>query len=133
MEKKKGPARRKAFEPTEEQLEIIRQMLIAGKSGGAIAKSTGWCTPETVNKYRRKWGIPIVKRQAEYLKGVNCNGHTNICIDCKKACGDCSWSEWDVEKGGTAFKPVPGWKLEEYVLDGLPRQYIVYCPEFERG
>lgn len=60
----------------------------------------------------------------------------NICFDCEKACGGCSWSE--------SFTPVPGWtatpvrrkvwtkidgKFQEHYCDTYS---ITACPLFER-
>lgn len=58
--------------------------------------------------------------------------HAQLCWDCKKACGGCSWSK--------NFEPVPGWIAEERVLyhrgNGekirTSSYHIRYCPEFER-
>lgn len=55
----------------------------------------------------------------------------NICFDCKKACGGCSWSK--------DFEPVPGWIAEEcyipIVEDNLTchieTYHITACPQFE--
>ena len=64
----------------------------------------------------------------------------NICIDCKKACGGCSWSAADPVTGKLLFEPVPGWTAERvpYSLStvrGKPRQVFTYiitaCPLFE--
>jgi len=53
-----------------------------------------------------------------------------ICWDCSKACGGCSWSD-------KSFTPVPGWDAEE---DTDTRTYnkdikayrIFDCPQYER-
>lgn len=37
---------------------------------------------------------------------------TNICFDCQRACGDCSWSEIDQKTRKPRFEPVPGWTAE---------------------
>jgi hypothetical protein len=37
------------------------------------------------------------------------NNHTNICIDCQRACGGCSWTEVDLETNKIRFEPIPGW------------------------
>ena len=60
---------------------------------------------------------------------------TNICFDCAKACGGCSWSK--------RFEPVPGWTAEPVVIKsfetllGGPKFtktfHITACPQFERG
>lgn len=40
----------------------------------------------------------------------------NICIDCQRACGGCSWSEINPETGKPRFQPVEGWTAEEVLL-----------------
>ena len=65
--------------------------------------------------------------------------HSQLCWDCQKACGGCSWSR--------DFTPVPGWKAKptkiiSYTTNGSGRRatkkkfyidsFAVYeCPEFE--
>lgn len=104
--------------------------------------------------------------EAEKATGINqtairhcCNGHTqtsggfhwesegeaktrckrskpNICFDCKKATGKCSWSK--------NFTPVPGWTAEPVRtvhkdinrtsgIHIIETYYITACPLFERG
>ena len=66
-------------------------------------------------------------------------GGTNICFDCKKACGGCSWSEWDAVNKKPRFEPVKGWKaIKVPYLGGAGRgakidstYYITECPEFQ--
>lgn len=66
---------------------------------------------------------------------------TNICIDCQKACGGCSWSEADPVTGKLRFEPVPGWTAKKVLLNlgrrsGNGRKvvtetyHITACPEF---
>lgn len=72
----------------------------------------------------------------------------NICIECKNACGGCSWTRWDEKRGRVAFEPVPGWTAEKvpfrgqhgsfstrnYTIEELDYTYkITACPKFERG
>lgn len=67
---------------------------------------------------------------------------TNICFDCKNACGRCPWSRYDPEKKRTAFEPVPGWTAEKvpFLSKGERNKrghdftyHITACPLFERG
>ena len=76
---------------------------------------------------------------ADYL--VPIDSKSNICFDCKKACGDCSWSEVDPDTGKVRFEPVPGWTAEKtYMLicprgnekKWIPTFRITACPEFDR-
>lgn len=64
----------------------------------------------------------------------------NICMDCKKACGGCSWSELDPVTHKPKFEPVPGWTatpnvLQYYEKKGKKRFMESYdvkaCPLFE--
>lgn len=65
----------------------------------------------------------------------------NICFDCKKACGKCSWSASDPATGKIKYEPVPGWtaKKVSYVSgwsNGKPchteTYHITDCPLFEQ-
>ena len=84
----------------------------------------------------RKGGKKKGKRNAEPKRNK-----ANICIDCKKACGGCSWSALDPATGKIRFEPVPGWTAEEvtcvmyqsgggYVKTEKTFK-ITACPEFE--
>ena len=60
----------------------------------------------------------------------------SICIDCKKACGGCEWSEVDQETGKIRFQPVLGWTATPVLLayrhgkeDTTYR--ITACPKFK--
>ena len=61
----------------------------------------------------------------------------NICIDCKKACGDCGWSEIDPITKHPRFAPVPGWTAKEVLLatSRHGREVTTYritaCPKFD--
>ena len=71
-----------------------------------------------------------------------CNS-ANICIECKNACGGCSWTRWDEARKRVAFEPVPGWTAEKVPFRGMnsaiygaEAEYtykITACPQFERG
>lgn len=63
----------------------------------------------------------------------------NICFDCEKACGGCSWSAADPVTGKLLWEPVPGWTAEAVTLkiggnQGGARYQETYritaCPEF---
>ena len=74
----------------------------------------------------------------EYL--VPYKPRTNICFDCQRACGGCSWSACDPETGELLFRPVPGWTAEPSKLysesKGHKRETWTYritaCPLFLR-
>ena len=112
------------------ELELIKSMLLEGKNSVEIARETGLCSCDTVNAYRRQWGIPVLRKIGNRLQAVESYGRANICWDCARACGDCPWSEWDEEKKKPAFKPVPGWQVEEYNTAGKLCRQIVACPLF---
>ena len=73
----------------------------------------------------------------DYLIPVGQN--TNICFNCQKACGDCSWSAIDPATKKPKFEPVPGWTAKKVMLN-LGRNktknifaetyHITACPEF---
>ncbi len=60
----------------------------------------------------------------------------NLCFDCEKACGGCSWSEVNPDTGRVRFEPVPGWKIQKkrrkYNRKWTIVDQIVECPLFER-
>lgn len=73
----------------------------------------------------------------DYL--VPTNSRANICFDCQKACGGCSWSEIDPSTKKPRFEPVPGWTAEPIRMQIGNNQYgkvmtdtyrITACPEF---
>lgn len=64
-------------------------------------------------------------------------GNTNICFDCKRACGGCSWTELDPKNLQTRFEPVPGWDATKtFFKNGDGRKVETYhirsCPLFEK-
>ena len=64
-------------------------------------------------------------------------GKSNICFECKNACGGCAWTEIDPETNRPRFAPVPGWTATKtkinmakgMIVDGY---HITECPLFER-
>lgn len=72
-------------------------------------------------------------------KKYKTQGNTNICFDCQKACGGCSWSALDFVTLKPKFEPIPGWTATKVTLKtghpGKPYAYtttyhITQCPEF---
>ena len=63
---------------------------------------------------------------------------TNICFDCARACGGCSWSAVDPETGKVRFEPVPGWTATPISINSRDRRgvhqtqsyHITACPLF---
>ena len=39
-----------------------------------------------------------------------------LCWDCERACGGCSWTEWDRDTDQIRYEPVPGWTAIPTVL-----------------
>lgn len=65
--------------------------------------------------------------------------NTNICFNCQKACGGCSWTEIDPKTDRPRFAPVPGWTAKEVLLNignhggknrVLQTYHITACPEY---
>lgn len=60
----------------------------------------------------------------------------NICADCLKSTGGCSWSGVDKKTNTPRFEPVPGWVAEPTTVGAgraaQPSFDIKYCPEFVR-
>lgn len=68
-------------------------------------------------------------------------GKPNICFECAKACGGCSWSAVDPKTNKIKFEPVKGWTAEKRSLlvgfEQNRRRYvetyhITACPEFDQ-
>ena len=58
------------------------------------------------------------------------------CWSCRKACGDCSWTEVDPETGQIRYEPIRGWDAEQVEFQGgrgLGNTYKIYeCPEYDK-
>lgn len=74
-----------------------------------------------------------------FVKGkIPATGQCNICFDCRKACGGCSWSEINPATGRVRFEPPEGCVTEKCFRRPDGKEYeevvrIVACPLFERG
>lgn len=111
-----------------ETLKEAAQFLDCGQSQISMAvKRGGTCHGYTV-RYGR-----------ERTRG-NKKTKTNICFDCKKACGGCSWSEINPDTKKPRFEPVPGWTAEKVILQVgnsksghvmIETYAITDCPLFE--
>lgn len=86
----------------------------------------------TCHGYRVRYG-------KERLRG-NKETRTNICFDCQKAVGGCSWSEINPDTRKPRFEPVPGWTAEKVLLrtgtdqrgaSVVETYAITACPLFE--
>ena len=57
-----------------------------------------------------------------------------LCWHCEKACGYCSWSEWDTNRGAVRFEPVEGWEtVPSIIFNGrmpVETHIVLSCPEF---
>lgn len=74
------------------------------------------------------------------INGYNYQSNSNICFDCEKACGGCSWTAVDPKTNKIRFEPVPGWEAEAVTVgmgqggNGKRRvatYRITDCPLFE--
>jgi hypothetical protein len=72
---------------------------------------------------------------------VDGGNRANICFDCKKACGGCSWSEVDPDTKKIRFQPVEGWTATpSKIIAGYEGGKVTHadtyciteCPLFER-
>lgn len=79
---------------------------------------------------------------SDCLAPIQGSGKANICFDCQKACGGCSWTELDPATKKPRFEPVPGWTAEKSLLNvGSDRKggkwvetyHITACPQFAEG
>lgn len=70
------------------------------------------------------------------------SGNANICFDCTKACGGCSWSAVAADGKTLLFQPVEGWTATPTKMivrkdNGDTREietyHITACPELVRG
>ena len=88
--------------------------------------------------------IPRQKVHAKMPRkgGANVITQTNICVECAKACGGCSWTAVAEDGKTLLWKPVDGWtatpvKINVRAEGGKVREidsyHITACPEFERG
>ena len=68
--------------------------------------------------------------------------NANICIDCKRALGGCSWSEIDIDTKKVRFEPIPGWTAKKSSIGNqqvgkhkrrIETYHITACPQFVRG
>ena len=68
------------------------------------------------------------------------NGNeTNICFDCKKACGGCPWSAYDADSKKLGWNKIEGWEAKPSVLKFKSGKNVYYthtyhitaCPLFE--
>lgn len=100
-------------------------------------KKQGYPITSTVEAVKNRYGESCyIKRYSiqkdDGEKPRPSSWKTNICFDCKKACGGCSWSE--------RFEPVPGWKAKKVVQKSIINKkvrvcdtyQIAACPLFER-
>lgn len=69
----------------------------------------------------------------------NSKEQVNICFDCRRACGGCSWSAYDPVEDKIRFEPVPGWTAEPAVIfagsvNGIRYEIVTWhitaCPLF---
>ena len=113
------------------------------KNGGSIWKCKCICGKEVTARGDRLRNGET--KSCGCLRSGNLKGSknvANICIDCKKSAGLCSWSAVDRKTGELKFEPVPGWTAEKVKLriqgdkNGNVRYADTYsikaCPLFEK-
>lgn len=73
------------------------------------------------------------------MKCATSLGKPNICFDCKRACGGCSWTELNPDTLRPKFEPVAGWEAKETVINmggnhhlKVTSYHITSCPLFEK-
>lgn len=72
------------------------------------------------------------------IGNANFRSNSNICFTCRRACGGCEWTEWDMETGKIRFEPVPGWTAEKAKLNLchgsrktiIDTYHIIDCPKY---
>ena len=126
-----GAEKQRVYKFTEEQLAEFKEMYEEGASYAEIRRRFDIGSDRTVETLLNQAGI-AERRSRDTCKGVKRSNKQSqqLCWDCKKATGGCSWSK--------NFTPVPGWTAEKICSvaynDVVRETYsITACPEFERG
>lgn len=121
--------------------EIAAREYLAGNALGRVAQKYA-ISMEAVLEAAAK--IPRQKVRAKMPRkgGANVITQTNICMECAKACGGCSWTAVAADGKTLLWKPVEGWtatpvkinvKAEGGKVREIDSYHITACPEFERG
>ena len=105
---------------------------------------SGLTVKEVAVKYGLKiWQVQeVLANKRIRFSGTQTSVNANICFDCAKAGGGCSWSAVVADGKTLLFQPVEGWtakptKMNVRKDNGDTREietyHITACPEFVRG
>lgn len=104
----------------------------------------GLTAKEVAVKYAMEiWQVrEILENERKRFSNVPTSGNANICFDCAKACGGCSWSAVAADGKTLLYKPVEGWtatptkmivRKDNGDTQEIETYHITACPEFVRG
>lgn len=121
--------------------EIAAREYLAGNALGRVAQKYA-VSMEAVLEAAAKIPRQRVRAKMPRKGGANVITQTNICMECAKACGGCSWTAVAADGKTLLWQPVEGWtaapvKINVRAEGGKVREidsyHITACPEFERG
>ena len=121
--------------------EIAAREYLAGNALGRVAQKYA-ISMEAVLEAAAKIPRQRVRAKMPRKGGANVITQTNICMECAKACGGCSWTAVAADGKTLLWKPVEGWtatpvkinvKAEGGKVREIDSYHITACPEFERG
>lgn len=121
--------------------EIAAREYLAGNALGRVAQKYA-VSMEDVLEAAAKIPRQRVRAKLPRKGGANVITQTNICMECAKACGGCSWTAVAADGKTLLWQPVEGWtatpvKINVRAEGGKVREiesyHITACPEFERG
>lgn len=112
---------------------------LAGNALGEVAQKYAVSMRDVLEAAAK---IPRQKVKLPRKGGANVITQTNICMECAKACGKCSWTAVAADGETLLWQPVEGWTAEPVKIsvrneNGVYREietyHITACPEFEKG
>ena len=121
--------------------ETAAREYLAGNALGRVAQKYA-VSMEAVLEAAAKIPRQRVRAKLPRKGGANVITQTNICMECAKACGGCSWTAVAADGKTLLWQPVEGWtatpvKINVRAEGGKVREidsyHITACPEFERG
>lgn len=121
--------------------EMAAREYLAGNALGEVAQKYAVSMKDVLEAAAK---IPRQKVRAKMPRkgGANVITQTNICMECAKACGGCSWTAVAADGETLLWQPVEGWTAEPVKIsvrneNGVYREietyHITACPEFEKG
>lgn len=86
--------------------------------------------PDCGKKFLSRGGNYCSKQCRSAMRKKREDESGQLCWNCKKACGGCSWS--------SSFTPIPGWEATPHITDEdnerpIHTYHVKSCPEFVRG